>query len=178
MSKADKRTVFVCQQCGKESLKWLGRCPDCQEWNSFVEVTAAVTASAPRSASPASPPQPLSRVATESARRISLSISEFNRVLGGGLVPGSLVLISGDPGIGKSTLLLQASAAMAGDRGTVAYVSGDTFFVDRSGSQFIRLAYSFVAEQEIEEAVRRLGRALRRAQTDHRSGALQSGPAK
>jgi len=125
VSKSDKRTVFVCQQCGRESLKWLGRCPDCQEWNSFVEVTAAVTARTPRSPSQMSPPQPLSQVAIASAPRIPLTISEFNRVLGGGLVPGSLVLISGEPGIGKSTLLLQASADMAEVKGTVAYVSGE-----------------------------------------------------
>jgi len=125
VSKPNRRTVFVCQQCGKESLKWLGRCPDCQEWNSFAEVTVAVTSSASRPSSPTSPPQPLSEVSLASANRISLPISEFNRVLGGGLVPGSLVLISGDPGIGKSTLLLQASAAIAQARGTVVYVSGE-----------------------------------------------------
>ncbi len=125
MSKSDRRTVFFCQQCGKESLKWLGRCPDCQEWNSFAEVTVAVASSVPRSLSQTGPPQPLSQVSAESANRFPLPISEFNRVLGGGLVPGSLVLISGDPGIGKSTLLLQASAAMAEGKGTVAYVSGE-----------------------------------------------------
>ncbi len=125
MSKPNRRTVFVCQQCGKESLKWLGRCPDCQEWNSFAEVTVAVASSMSRPSSPTSPPQPLSEVSLESANRIPLPISEFNRVLGGGLVPGSLVLISGDPGIGKSTLLLQASAAIAQARGAVVYVSGE-----------------------------------------------------
>jgi len=125
VSKSDRRTVFVCQQCGKESLKWLGRCPDCKEWNSFTEVTVAVTSRAPRSLSQTSPPQQLSQVSTESANRFPLPISEFNRVLGGGLVPGTLVLISGEPGIGKSTLLLQASAAMAEGKGTVAYVSGE-----------------------------------------------------
>ena len=125
MSKADRRTVFVCQQCGKESLKWLGRCPDCQEWNTFAEVTVAVTSSAPRSLSQTTPPQQLSQVSIESANRFPLPISEFNRVLGGGLVPGTLVLISGEPGIGKSTLLLQASAAMAEGKVTVAYVSGE-----------------------------------------------------
>ncbi|MBM4447918.1 MAG: DNA repair protein RadA [Chloroflexi bacterium] len=122
---SDRRTVFVCQQCGRESLKWLGRCPDCQEWNSFAEVTVAVAPSKPRPSSPASAPQPLSRIAPESANRIPLPITEFNRVLGGGLVPGSMVLISGDPGIGKSTLLLQASAALAKDLGTAVYVSGE-----------------------------------------------------
>jgi len=125
VSKSDRHTVFVCQQCGKESLKWLGRCPDCQEWNSFVEVIVAATSSTPRSPSQTSPPQQLSQVSLESANRIPLPISEFNRVLGGGLVPGSLVLISGEPGIGKSTLLLQASAAMAEVKGKVAYVSGE-----------------------------------------------------
>ena len=125
MSKSDRRTVFVCQQCGKESLKWLGRCPDCQEWNSLVEVTAVATSGISRPASQMSPPQQLSEVSLESASRIPLPISEFNRVLGGGIVPGSLVLISGEPGIGKSTLLLQASAAMAANKVTVAYVSGE-----------------------------------------------------
>ena len=86
MSKSDRRTVFVCQQCGKESLKWLGRCPDCQEWNSFAELTVAVTSSALRPLSQTSPPQQLSEVSTESADRFPLPISEFNRVLGGGLV--------------------------------------------------------------------------------------------
>jgi len=125
VSKSNRRTVFVCQQCGKETLKWLGRCPDCQAWNSFSEVTVAATPSASRPASPTSPPQLLSEVAPESANRIPLPISEFNRVLGGGLVPGSMVLISGEPGIGKSTLLLQAAAAIAQARGKVAYVSGE-----------------------------------------------------
>jgi len=125
VGKSDRRTVFVCQQCGRESLKWLGRCPDCQEWNSFAQVTVAVATSKPRSTSATSPPQQLSQIAPESANRIPLPISEFNRVLGGGLVPGSMVLISGDPGIGKSTLLLQASAALAKDMGTAAYVSGE-----------------------------------------------------
>ena len=128
MHKSDKspgRTVFVCQQCGKESLKWLGRCPDCQQWNSFVEtvITAPVTSSRPLS--PVSPPQELSQIVIEATDRIPLPLAEFNRVLGGGLVSGSLVLISGDPGIGKSTLLLQASALIAQDRGKVVYVSGE-----------------------------------------------------
>ncbi len=114
------RTVFVCQQCGKESLKWLGRCPDCREWNSFVERT--VFAATARAAAAANLPQELSRVATTAADRITLPLDEFNRVLGGGLLAGSLVLIGGEPGIGKSTLLLQLSAQA---RGAVVYVSGE-----------------------------------------------------
>lgn len=125
MSKSEKRAIFVCQQCGKESLKWLGRCPDCQQWNTFVETVIAATVVPFRPLSPANPPQELSQVSIEAADRIALPLAEFNRVLGGGLVPGSLVLISGEPGIGKSTLLLQASALMARDKGTVAYISGE-----------------------------------------------------
>jgi DNA repair protein RadA/Sms len=125
VGKAEKRTIFVCQQCGKESLKWLGRCPDCQEWNSFVETTVTTPVVPSRSPFPISPPQELSQVTIEAADRWPLPIAEFNRVLGGGLVSGSLVLISGDPGIGKSTLLLQASAAIAQDKGKVVYISGE-----------------------------------------------------
>ncbi len=123
--KSSSRAVFVCQQCGKESLKWLGRCPDCQQWNSFVETVVAATTPSSRPPSRAVPPQELSRVVIEAADRFPLRLVEFNRVLGGGLVSGSLALISGDPGIGKSTLLLQASAAIAQDRGRAVYVSGE-----------------------------------------------------
>jgi DNA repair protein RadA/Sms len=127
MGKSDKavRTVFVCQQCGKESLKWLGRCPNCQQWNSFVETTIAAPSPSRQSVLPLSPPQELSQVAIEAADRFSLPLVEFNRVLGGGVVSGSLVLISGDPGIGKSTLLLQVSALITQARGKVVYVSAE-----------------------------------------------------
>ncbi len=127
MGKSDKsstKTIFVCQQCGKESLKWLGRCPDCQQWNSFVETTVSTVTPA-KVSTLENPPQELSQVVTEAADRFPLPLAEFNRVLGGGLVSGSLVLISGDPGIGKSTLLLQASALIARDRGKVVYISGE-----------------------------------------------------
>ena len=117
------RTIFVCQQCGKESLKWLGRCPNCQQWNSFVETTIAV--SAPQSVLPLQPPQELSRVSLEATDRLALPMAEFNRVLGGGLVAGSLVLISGDPGIGKSTLLLQVSALITQLGDKVVYVTAE-----------------------------------------------------
>ncbi len=127
MGKSDKsgsRTIFVCQNCGKESLKWLGRCPNCQEWNSFVETV--VSAATPASVSALdNPPQELSQVATDISDRFPLPIAEFNRVLGGGVVAGSLVLIGGDPGIGKSTILLQISALVAQAGGKVAYVSGE-----------------------------------------------------
>ncbi|MBM4446778.1 MAG: DNA repair protein RadA [Chloroflexi bacterium] len=126
MNKPKSKTVFVCQQCGKESPKWLGRCPGCQEWNSFVETV--VTASSQVATwlySEESAPRELSKLKTEAYPRLNFPFTEFNRVLGGGLVSGSLVLVGGDPGIGKSTLLLQASSAVAerGDR--VVYVSGE-----------------------------------------------------
>ena len=127
MGKLDKsytRTIFVCQQCGKESLKWLGRCPNCQQWNTFVETTVATTTPS-RIPTPENPPQELAQVVTDVADRFPLPLAEFNRVLGGGLVSGSLVLIGGDPGIGKSTLLLQTSALVAQARGKVVYVSGE-----------------------------------------------------
>jgi len=128
MGRSDKsstKTIFVCQQCGNESLKWLGRCPNCQEWNSFVEKTITTPVTSFRSTSLANPPQELSQVVIEAADRFSLPMAEFNRVLGGGLVSGSLVLVSGDPGIGKSTLLLQVSALITQVRGKVVYVSGE-----------------------------------------------------
>ena len=125
MSKSDKSIIFVCQNCGKESLKWLGRCPDCQEWNSFVETTLTMPTTSSRPRSTGSPPQELSQVVSQATDRSPLPLVEFNRVLGGGLVSGSLVLISGEPGIGKSTLLLQASAATAQGKGKVVYISGE-----------------------------------------------------
>ena len=118
------RLVFVCQLCAKESPKWLGRCPNCQEWNSFVEKIMTAPA-ATRTVSAASPPQELSRVAIGAEDRLPIPLPEFNRVLGGGLVSGSLVLIAGEPGIGKSTLLLQLSARIAQAKGSVLYVSGE-----------------------------------------------------
>jgi len=119
------RTIFVCQQCGKESLKWLGRCPNCQQWNSFVEKAVTAPTTPFPSISPVNLPQELSQVVITAADRFPLPLAEFNRVLGGGLVSGSLVLIGGDPGIGKSTLLLQVSALIAQTKGTVVYVSGE-----------------------------------------------------
>ncbi len=125
MERSPRKTIFVCQQCGKESLKWLGRCPNCQQWNTFIEKTVVAPSSSIKSAYPANPPQELSQVVIEASDRLSLPSTELNRVLGGGLVAGSLLLISGDPGIGKSTLLLQVSALVAQTYGKVVYVSGE-----------------------------------------------------
>jgi len=118
------KNVFVCQNCGNESPRWAGRCPDCNEWNTFVET---VVTAAPKSASltSATPVQELSQLPTNSLPRLTLPLAEFNRVLGGGIVPGSMMLISGDPGIGKSTLLLEIASMMAESVGKVLYVSGE-----------------------------------------------------
>ncbi len=124
MAKSDK-IVYVCQECGKESSKWLGRCPDCGQWNTMVEIKASAMAGPAHPVMPVAPPQELSEVSVETADRFPLAIGEFDRVLGGGLVAGSLVLISGDPGIGKSTLLLQASASLASAQRSVVYVTGE-----------------------------------------------------
>lgn len=122
------RTRWVCQQCGYVSTKWLGRCPDCQEWDSLVESveersTAAISSLA--SLAPKSTPQRLHEITTDNFKRVPVPMGELNRVLGGGIVPGSVVLISGDPGIGKSTMLLQMAAMQAQTIGTVLYISGE-----------------------------------------------------
>jgi len=120
------KTLFVCQQCGKESPKWLGRCPECGTWNSLVETTVSSShLSYSRTALKRNKPQELSKVEKSTLSRLSLGFSEINCVLGGGLVPGSVVLIAGEPGVGKSTLLLQASAMIAKDKQPVGYISGE-----------------------------------------------------
>ncbi len=121
---AKSRTKFVCDRCGAESLKWMGRCPECGEWNTLVEFTEAP--STVRSvAKSGAVPVLLSDVPPQALDRIRVPIGEMDRVLGGGIVPGSVVLIGGDPGIGKSTLLLQLSSVLADERGSVLYVSGE-----------------------------------------------------
>ncbi|TET75460.1 MAG: DNA repair protein RadA [Dehalococcoidia bacterium] len=115
------KSVFVCQQCGNESPKWLGHCPDCDQWNTYVETVVKHTPAA----TPPTPVQELSQLPTNSAPRLALPLTEFNRVLGGGIVPGSMVLIAGDPGIGKSTLLLEVAGMTAEREGKVLYVSGE-----------------------------------------------------
>src|SRR6187549_3277983 len=126
------KTVFACQECGAQSPKWLGRCPECGAWNTLVEErqlserATAGAGGAPRySLAATSGPQLYAEIDTVVAERISTGVSEFDRVLGGGVVPGSLVLIGGEPGIGKSTLLLQAAAHFAKSVGTVLYSSGE-----------------------------------------------------
>ena len=126
-----QKTVFACQQCGAQSSKWMGRCADCGAWNSILEerpVPEAVISGAVEkrySLAVASGPQLYADISVVNAQRLTTGIGEFDRVLGGGVVPGSLVLIGGEPGIGKSTLLLQAAAHFAREYGPVLYSSGE-----------------------------------------------------
>ena len=123
-----RHSHFECQQCGYQTPRWMGRCPDCGSWGSLTEVgqdLAAGAAGFRADQTPAPPPVPLSSVPGIAHRRTPTGIGELDRVLGGGVVPGGVVLVGGDPGIGKSTLLLQAAGALAAQGHTVLYVSGE-----------------------------------------------------
>lgn len=124
---AKTKSHFVCQNCGYVSPRMLGHCPNCGAWNQFVEELERPKAKVPQTQLSHSVPQPtaLTKVAFDETRRIVTGLSELDRVLGGGLVPGSLILIGGDPGIGKSTLLLQVSGRLEQTGGRVLYVSGE-----------------------------------------------------
>ena len=143
MTKGKSGTVFYCQSCGYESAKWMGQCPGCREWNTFVE--EPVSAPAQRGGAKMRPgeiPRParLTDVVVRQEDRVSTHIRELDRVLGGGIVQGSLTLVGGDPGIGKSTLLLQVCRLLAGEGRKVLYISGEESMVqirmraDRIGS--------------------------------------------
>ena len=119
------RTVFVCQQCGAQSAKWLGRCAECGEWNSVVEETATPPEAHPRRRFDRHPPQRITDIETDDEPRLRTGIDEFDRILGGGIVPGSGVLIGGDPGIGKSTLILQVCHAVSHAGRRTLYVTGE-----------------------------------------------------
>ena len=129
MAKAKKSTVFFCQECGYESSKWMGQCPGCKAWNSFVEETVSsnIVSTGNKKTSTVSSKEPavLSSVSLTKEDRIQIGIEELDRVLGGGIVPGSLSLVGGDPGIGKSTLLLQVCQRLAAQGRKVLYISGE-----------------------------------------------------
>lgn len=126
---AKAKTSFICQSCGQSSPKWLGKCPACGEWNTFVEELLETTIHPAevwknKSTHRTAPvPKLLQEISFESSPKLQCSDEEFNRVLGGGIVPGSLVLIGGEPGIGKSTLLLQVALSLQGPR--ILYVTGE-----------------------------------------------------
>ncbi|OQX53482.1 MAG: DNA repair protein RadA [Candidatus Omnitrophica bacterium 4484_213] len=117
------KSVFVCQKCGYQSPKWLGRCPDCGEWNSLIEeVSEPVSAHSSEYSS--TPPQNWREIGVDKELRFSTEIEEFDRILGGGIVRGSVVLVGGEPGIGKSTLLLQISNLLS-KKQRVLYITGE-----------------------------------------------------
>ncbi|MBT9287737.1 MULTISPECIES: DNA repair protein RadA [Bacillus] len=127
---AKSKTKFICHSCGYESAKWMGKCPGCGAWNTMVEETikkapANRRAAFSHSVQTVQKPSPITSIETSEEPRVHTKLEEFNRVLGGGVVKGSLVLIGGDPGIGKSTLLLQVSAQLADTAGSVLYISGE-----------------------------------------------------
>ncbi|TRZ36400.1 DNA repair protein RadA [Niallia circulans] len=128
---AKRKTKFLCQECGYESAKWMGKCPGCGNWNTMVEEVEKAPAQRKgafahsQGMTLAAKPIPVTSIETVNEPRIKTDLGELNRVLGGGVVPGSLVLIGGDPGIGKSTLLLQVSAQLALKKQSVLYVSGE-----------------------------------------------------
>lgn len=119
---AKKNTMFLCNNCGYESVRWMGRCPSCREWNSMEEFRLSGDKDQPRAQ--AKDPVSITEVEAAPGLRQETTISELDRVLGGGIIPGSLILIGGEPGIGKSTLLLQAANSLAG-AGKVLYVTGE-----------------------------------------------------
>ncbi len=123
---AKNKTVFFCQNCGYESAKWMGQCPACRQWNTFVEEPVTKTASGRQTSRTASKqPSKLSGIQTEKEERIKTGIDELDRVLGGGIVPGSMILVGGDPGIGKSTLLLQVCQKLSAQHRKILYISGE-----------------------------------------------------
>ena len=120
---AKKAAVYACSECGNQTSKWLGRCPECNAWSSYVQEDAPAE-ERPRALSSGTAPMPIDAIDADLAPRISTNLPDFDRVLGGGLVLGAVTLVGGEPGIGKSTLLLQAAQELARD-GAVLYVSGE-----------------------------------------------------
>lgn len=119
------KQVFVCQECGAAFAKWQGRCTACGAWNSVIEEFASAPPKPGRAAVSDNKPQPINEVSMQATERIDTRLDELNLVLGGGLVPGSLTLLGGEPGIGKSTILMQLALAISREQGKVLYVSGE-----------------------------------------------------
>ena len=153
---AKTKVEFVCRECGASHHQWAGQCLDCKEWNTLEEIVISqATASKPESLKdlPASKVQNLSEIKSQSKDRLSTGLSELDRTLGGGLVDGSVVLIGGDPGIGKSTLILQALATL-NEANTTLYVSGEESaeqVSERSVRLGIREDVLFIGETHLEK---------------------------
>jgi DNA repair protein RadA/Sms len=147
-----EKKKFVCQECGYESMAWLGRCPGCQSWSTLTEEVIVQKRHDKRTASVT--PQSISHLSIDSEKRFSTGMGELDRIVGGGIVPGSAILIGGDPGIGKSTLLLQISHKIALKNGPVLYVSGEES-IKQTGLRARRLGLSngelyFLSEVDLE----------------------------
>jgi DNA repair protein RadA/Sms len=122
----EEKAVFRCQQCGYETSRWLGRCPDCGEWNTLMEEVFQEEKKYALHPEGHSIPLPINKIEAEGSKsRYKTEISEFDRVLGGGIVPGSLILVGGEPGIGKSTLLLQIANSLSSNCGVILYISAE-----------------------------------------------------
>ena len=178
-------SVFSCSACGAQTPKWHGQCPSCGEWNTLVEERAPAGRAARSFAGPAPRPVPLREVTVQRAPRLSTAIGELDRVLGGGLVPGSLVLLGGSPGIGKSTLTNMALGHLAGAGRRTLYVSGEEsaaqirLRAERLGADALEVPV--LAETDLDaviaalEAERPDACVIDSVQTLH-AGALESAP--
>ena len=159
MARAEK-SRHICQQCGFQSPKWLGRCPGCGQWNTLVEETLVRDQTAGgKELPPPATPQPIDGVVLEESRRLSSNIVELDRVLGGGVVPGSVILIGGDPGIGKSTLLLQALGGLTSLEQPILYISGEESTLQikmRSQRLGVTSSHLYVAAESALENIFRL----------------------
>jgi DNA repair protein RadA/Sms len=159
MARAEK-SRHICQQCGFQSPKWLGRCPGCGQWNTLVEETLVRDSTqGDKELLPPATPQPIDGVILEESRRLSSKIVELDRVLGGGVVPGSVILIGGDPGIGKSTLLLQALHGLTRLEQPILYISGEESTIQikmRSERLGVTSPHLYVAAESALENIFRL----------------------
>src|SRR5512143_4178913 len=154
MAKPRTRTVYACTECGGQSPKWQGQCPGCGAWNTLVESLAATAPTRFESVAGArSAITKLSSVEARATQRIPTGLEEFDRVLGGGLVPGGVILLGGDPGIGKSTLLLQAMASIGAARSAL-YVTGEESVeqvaLRAQRLQLVNAPVSLLAEVQLE----------------------------
>lgn len=158
------KSIFACQECGYQSPKWLGRCPECQTWNSLMEEVLERESLGPRASVPATPPLRLSDVTSFEHPRLPTGIGELDRVLGGGIVPGSVVLIGGEPGVGKSTLLLWALSAVSTHGWPVLYVTGEESLQQtklRAQRLGVAMESCYVASETDVEAIQHLCEELK-----------------
>ena len=158
-----EKILYICNQCGFESRKWLGKCPDCGQWDSLSEEKRTLRAPSARSVAPV---EPLTHSAQTTLSRLVTGIGELDRVLGGGVVPGSVTLVGGDPGIGKSTLILQLLSALASNNQRVLYVTGEES-AEQIRMRADRLAISqeqiFLATENCVESIQSMAEEIKPA---------------